>query len=591
MSKRVCALISLFITVVLMALGAYLHDTKRAIACPSWPLCPGKFTDQGLIYFHRMLALSLITISGYLSFTLGKQRDVESKWAHWFFLLVIVQALLGALTAVMQLPAVISFIHLLLSLVTLALIVVLHDSLDSNPTEVKGIPLPWLKDGLLGILILFFFQSLLGSLVRHTGAGAECGVGIDYLLVCKDKIAGGLSWWPLGWAAQLNVLHRASGILLFCLGLPVLVLGFFNFNSMSGVLAYKARNGALVAIVFLFIQVYSGFYNIASELAVHAKVVHLVFAAILLIFVLKTRLYQLKLERASFGAVQISRLGDMIELFKPRLAGLVMLTMLIGSLLTPGRIYFLDIFIASFFVFMVVASATTLNCWMEREIDAKMERTKHRALPAGRMGEKTALAIGLFLALVALPTLYFLVNPLTALLALTAHLCYLLAYTPLKKYSALALYVGAIPGALPPMMGWTAITGSMDVIAWLLFAILFVWQLPHFLAISIYYRGDYEAAGLKIFAEKNNFKKIMGHIFFYTAILALCAMGPRWWADFSRQYEICAIVLSLLFLSIAGSGFWVNSESNDSMCRWARLYFFASIIYLPLLLVALVFFK
>jgi len=239
---------------------------------------------------------------------------------------------------------------------------------------------------------------------------------------------------------------------------------------------------------------------------------------------------------------------------------------------------------------MVVASATTLNCWMEKDIDALMERTKQRALPSGRMKPKTALWIGLVLGLISLPALYFIVNPLTAFLGLLAHLMYLLAYTPLKRYSAAALFVGAVPGALPPVMGWTTLTGSMDVIAWCLFAILFVWQLPHFLAISVYYRGDYESAGIKIFARKSNFKSVRRDIFLYTGVLMACALAPVWWGDFGKHYEVSATILSLLFLAWSIYGFFIEN-TEDAMRQWARRYFFGSIIYLPLLLTAMVFFQ
>lgn len=590
MPKRIIALIALFLTMTLMALGAYLHDAELAQMCPSWPLCPGRVADQGIIYFHRTIALFLIIASGYLSFNLGKARSAHAKWAHWVFCLVLIQATLGALTAVFQMPAVISFVHLVLSLVTLALIVVLHHSLDESKVDFEGeLPL-WLKDGLLAILIFFFAQSVLGSLVRHTGAGSSCGLGVGHLLPCTDVMTNTISWWPNNSPAQLQMLHRLGGMTLFIFSLPILAIAFLRYANLGGLIAIKARNTALLAIALLFIQVYSGFYNIASSLAVHATVFHLVIASAMIAFVLKCRLYHLEMERARFGKIQISLFGDVLELFKPRLAGLVMVTMLIGALLVPGKLQFLEIAISTILIFMVVASATTLNCWMERDVDAKMERTRDRALPSGRMQPNVALWIGLILGAVSLPALYFIVNPLTAFLGLLAHVMYLLAYTPLKRHSATALFVGAVPGALPPVMGWTTLTGSMDATAWCLFAILFVWQLPHFLAISVYYRGDYEAAGIKIFARKTNFNSIRRDIFLYTAVLLACALAPSWWAGFGKNYEASATFLSLLFLALAIAGFFIQ-KSEDSMRYWARSYFFGSIIYLPLLLAAMVFFK
>ncbi len=590
MSYRVNAFFILVLTILLMSLGAYLHDAELGSNCPTWPLCPGKFSDQVLIYFHRFVALCLMLLSISLTLRLKKIQFNNLKWSYWVTGLILLQAILGALTAVLELPAIISFVHLILSLVTVAFIVVLHDSLaDKAESPKKELPV-YLKDLLLTLLILFFIQSLLGGLVRHTGAGSACGVGINNLLACTDQLSGTTSYWPFRAAGQLQMLHRFSGIVLFIFALPTLLIAFFSYSSLEGITSKKARNTALLSILLIFVQVYSGFYNIASSLAVHATVFHLILAAAMMAFILKTRLYHQELEISFGGKERTSFFTDTLELFKPRLAGLVMATMLIGALLAPGKIYILDIFISFGLIFMVVASATTLNCWMEKDLDALMERTKERALPSGRMKPQTAFAIGIILALVSLPALYFIVNPLTAFLGLLAHLMYLLAYTPLKKHSATALFVGAVPGALPPVMGWTTMTGSMDTIAWCLFAILFVWQLPHFLAISVYYRGDYEAAGIKVFARKTNFSAVRRDIFLYTGILMACALAPVWWGDFGKYYETSATVLSLGFLAWAIFGFFIEN-SEEASRQWARRYFFASIIYLPLLLAAMVFFQ
>ena len=587
MSNRLLAFIALILTLVLMALGAYLHDAELGVTCPSWPFCPGRVADNGIIYFHRFIALCLISVSGFLSFKLTRENSMVAKWANWSFGLILLQAILGALTAVFMLPAVISFVHLVLSLVTLSTLVVLHDGLREFKFSAATVSVPsWLKDALLIVLILFFAQSLMGSLVRHTGAGASCGLGVGHLLPCTEALTGNVSWWPTHSSAQLQMLHRLLGLCLFLVALPVFVIGFFRYSTLDNHLGILARNSSFIALIFLFVQVYSGFYNIASSLAVHATVFHLIVAACLMIFTLKTRLYH----QAMVPASDMTFLSDILELFKPRLAGLVMITMLIGALLVPGKIYFLDVFISTFLIFMVVASATTLNCWMERDVDAMMERTKNRALPAGRMKPATALIIGIVLGVISLPALYFIVNPLTALLGLIAHLMYLLAYTPLKKHSAAALFVGAVPGALPPVMGWTTLTGSMDATAWCLFAILFIWQLPHFLAISIYYRGDYESAGLKIYAQKSNFQALCRDIFLYTVVLMGCALAPHWWAGFGANYKIAAMILSLAFLALSIVGF-TKKHSEEAQRQWARMYFFGSIIYLPLLLAAMLFFN
>src|SRR5512136_3464233 len=149
---------------------------------------------------------------------------------------------------------------------------------------------------------------------------------------------------------------------------------------------------------------------------------------------------------------------------------------------------------------MVVGAANVLNNYLERDVDGLMRRTRERPLPAGRVEPGTALALGIALPAFAIPMLAFAANPLTALLALVALVSYAFVYTPMKRRTTAALFVGALPGAIPPLMGWTAATGRLDGRGLALFALLFVWQLPHFLAISIYLREDYARGGLKVFA-------------------------------------------------------------------------------------------
>ena len=143
----------------------------------------------------------------------------------------------------------------------------------------------------------------------------------------------------------------------------------------------------------------------------------------------------------------------------------------------------------------IATSACVLNCYIEKDLDAQMDRTKDRALPSGRLTPKQALFFGFSLIVVSLLGTYLTTNLLTTVLGLLAALLYLFAYTPLKKISPLAVFLGAVPGALPPLMGWTALTNQLTVPGIVLFAILFIWQIPHFLVISIYYSEDYKRRG------------------------------------------------------------------------------------------------
>ncbi|MGB5402026.1 MAG: heme o synthase, partial [Thermoanaerobaculia bacterium] len=193
------------------------------------------------------------------------------------------------------------------------------------------------------------------------------------------------------------------------------------------------------------------------------------------------------------------RLADLVELTKPRITLMVVLTALIGVLLSSGGSVDWGLAIHALFgTGLVAAGSAALNHVLERDLDALMERTADRPLPAGRMHPDTALLFGVGLAVAGLLELTLAVNLLTALLGAIALAGYIFVYTPMKRISSLATVVGAIPGALPPLMGWTAVSDRLELGGVVLFAILFLWQLPHFLAIAWMCREDYSRAGIPV---------------------------------------------------------------------------------------------
>src|SRR5574342_451168 len=191
---------------------------------------------------------------------------------------------------------------------------------------------------------------------------------------------------------------------------------------------------------------------------------------------------------------------DVLALGKPRLATLVVCTSAGGMWLAPGPRDAMRAAALLLGTTLVVGAANALNNWLERGVDGRMHRTRTRPLPAGRLEPWVALALGLSVPAVALPALGWFTNGLTATLAALALFSYVALYTHLKQRSPLALFVGAVPGAIPPLMGWTAVTGRVDLPGLALFGVLFFWQLPHFLAVSVYLRDDYARGGLRVFA-------------------------------------------------------------------------------------------
>ena len=200
----------------------------------------------------------------------------------------------------------------------------------------------------------------------------------------------------------------------------------------------------------------------------------------------------------STETLSATTLRDLLDLAKPRITTMVVFTTAMGLWLAPGSIGAARTALLLFGTALLVGSANILNCWYERETDGLMIRTRNRPLPAGRLEPGTALALGIACGVFAIPLLALAINPLTAVLGAIAHSTYVLVYTPLKKVSPWALELGAIPGAIPPLMGWTAATGTLSLPGWFLFGILFFWQIPHFLAIAIYLEDDYRRGGLKV---------------------------------------------------------------------------------------------
>ena len=276
--------------------------------------------------------------------------------------------------------------------------------------------------------------------------------------------------------------------------------------------------------------------------------------------------------------------ADLIDLAKPRINLMVMLTAGIGLLLGSGQMPPLGLALAVLAgTGLVAAGGSALNHHWERDTDRLMERTAGRPLPAGRMRPDVALGYGLMLSVAGLLLLALAINLLTALLGLIALIGYVLVYTPLKRITSLATVVGAVPGAIPPMMGWTAATGALDAGGWALFGILFFWQLPHFLAIAWICRDDYARAGLPVFTVGDASGVRTGRqMVLWAATLVPVSLLPAFLGLAGTTYLVGALLLGLALLGVS-VGF-LRRHSGAA----ARRLLLASVVYLPAVLVMLV---
>ncbi len=283
------------------------------------------------------------------------------------------------------------------------------------------------------------------------------------------------------------------------------------------------------------------------------------------------------------AAVTIGSIAqDLLSLCKPRLSGLVICTAAGGMGLAGGGISVTQLLTALFATAGTVGAANALNCYLERDGDRLMHRTKSRPLPAGRMEPAVALWFGVSLAALSLPALALGVNLLTGLLGLLAFVSYVFVYTPMKARSHHAMIVGALPGALPPLMGWTAVTGKLELPGLVLFGILFFWQFPHFLAIALFRKDEYAAAGLHSVPIDRGDEVSRRQLLLYTLPLLPLSLSLYPLKMAGLLYTSVAAVSGAAFLAAGVYGFVTRAGRV-----WAKRVFLGSLLYLTVLFLAL----
>lgn len=631
MALKHISLVTILVTFCLLSLGGVVHNTESSLACPDWPFCYAGFAQdadtlaaeaqaKGSSFYkisHRFLA----SLAGILNILLlffsyqNWQKTRSPQFLRAFRLsvlalfFILVQGAIGGITVLYELPTMVSTTHFAFSIIYLCVMILLDHELryfdqtgwSERHSDYKIFQKqfgqywqPLSKHLLYLGLVVLYFQMLLGAFVRHVGAGAACGVGPGTWNLCVEASTWSSAFWPNSHPAEIHMSHRLFALVTFaivsfvCLSL-FRQLRFFNIRAFSSHFTW-IKPILLLIPIGLLLQMGLGVATVYWKLAIIPTTFHLLVAATVFALLWKSYLLCGSLEKYYKFGPSHSFLSDLVELAKPRLAGLVMMTVLVGLALAPESINFFKALLALGLIFLVVAGAASLNCYIERDIDLKMERTRERALPSGRLSSQFALVFGVSILSLATLGLAFWINILTAFLGLLAALLYLLAYTPLKQKTPLAVYVGAIPGAIPPVMGWTTVMGEMSLLAWLLFFILFAWQLPHFLAISIYNARDYDAAAIRVYPNTLGVDKTVQGIFWLTLVLGVVAILPGVWEQASRSYTIVAVALSVAISLYALRAFFVP-KLEETINVWARRYFLATVAYLPLLLGAMIFLK
>ncbi len=583
--NKLLAFANLVLTFVLIALGAFAKNEINGLECASWPLCYGRSGEllfESYPMVHRAVAGLVILLHGILFFKIKKDDSPKKFFLNLGLVLLIIQSILGAVSSIYKFPTIMNTTHLFLSVAYFVVFARFVFALfDHNQLKIHFSTNQ--KDLLAGVIILCFIQLIIGSVLNHSTPRSICG-GAGNLFMCN-----GYEYWPELVSAKLHMVHRFLGVAIF------LIIGAYFITSFKVIKLY-ANSGDTKFVVLsgslFFTTIFHYFYTKYLFLYVNEAwpvVAHLTFALLMITVSYLLLDYKRFIELSSLGSSRHTTLSDMLELTKPRLGLLVVATMLTGVLISAEFVNFFSLSFALLLSTLVVASATTLNCLIELKVDSQMERTRDRALPSGRLSPRIALIQGVVLILISIPGLYFLVNWETALLGFIAFTSYLFAYTPMKRKTPFALYVGALPGAIPPVMGRTIVVGDFDLISLFLFIVLFIWQVPHFLAISIYHKEDYRKGGIKVYPHYYSDLKLLIVILVTTVMLAVSAIMPYFYNLADKAFLYSNLVLGVVFVLLSIFGFFAREE--EMFERWARKYFWGSIIYLPLVMLTFIFFS
>jgi protoheme IX farnesyltransferase len=270
--------------------------------------------------------------------------------------------------------------------------------------------------------------------------------------------------------------------------------------------------------------------------------------------------------------------ADVVALTKPRITMMAVLTAAGAMVLAPGAMPLTDALVSLLAIGLLVSGAGALNMFIERDVDGLMVRTRTRPLPAGRLNPPWGALVGAFLCALAFPLLVHSANAFTALLGAFSLFMYVLVYTPMKRTSAWAMILGAVPGAMPALMGYTASSGTIDPVAATIFAVLFFWQVPHFLAISIYRFQEYRDAGYVVFPDRSDYLytrigMAIGAVAVAVSTLALYLLDVG-----GGLYLAAALALGAYMLVAT-----LRAFTDEHVARRARKIFIATLIYQTLL--------
>ncbi len=572
-------------TYFLIVLGGLVRATGAGLACPDWPLCHGRlippFEPLVLIeWSHRFVAsvvglLTLVvTVASWRLRRAGQPGF--ARLGTLALILLAVQIGLGGLTVRHELTAGLVVAHLGTAMAFFATLIVLAVTATIGPAPKRHDPFRTLA---IVAVVATYGLVLVGGYVSASGAG----------LACPD--------WPLCYGQLLpsltgdvgaHLLHRFAAALA---GALIVITAAAAYRTQPRRPQLQAASA--IAVGLLILQVILGALNIEYRLADGVTVAHLataaaLFATLVVLAVLAHRLSESEAYRAQDAGVpgrpRVQRVMDYVALTKPRIIVLLLVTAFASMLIAaPGRVSPWLVLLTLAGGAMSAGSANAINQLLDRDIDALMARTKRRPIPSGRVTPPFAFAFAVLLGTVAFVEMAVLINLLAALLSLVALLFYVFVYTVwLKRSTPQNIVIGGAAGAVPPLVGWAAATGRLDLTAVILFLIVFLWTPPHFWALALFRQDDYARARVPMLPVIAGADETRKQILIYAVVLVISTILLYPLGGMGLLYVLSAAALGGAFVALA-----VRLWRERTTAAAVRVFGY-SIVYLALLFAAMV---
>jgi len=571
---RALVYLTLFVIFLVVVWGGVVRVTGSGLGCPDWPTCHGQFLPSldaatRIEWFHRFLGVAGgISGAALLIATLVAHRKDRRTvgLVVTAAVLYVLQAVIGGVVVLLELPDTWVTVHLANAELVLAVLTVLAVGVRwPNTIAARDRGAPWTAL-LLAATVGTYVLLLTGAYVRGAGASTACTTWP----LCDE---GSL---PLFGAAAIQMAHRFVSAIVGVVVLYACWLAWKHRREAEGLGPL-----AIATAVVFGAQVVLGAANPVTGFSPWALGAHPAAASLLWCCVVALTVVAWHPSVPSRAMV-----GDLVSLTKPEIMSLLLLTALGGMFLANRGIPTFGLLAATLIGGAAASGgASALNHYFDRDIDDLMRRTKRRPLPAGRVPDEWAIGMGIALNIIAFAVLAVFANVVAASLAILGTLFYIFVYTLwLKRTTVQNIVIGGAAGAIPPLVGWAAVTGSLDLEAWLLFAIVFFWTPAHFWALALLIRDDYARAGVPMLPVVRGEEATAWGILTYAVSLVPLSLLLFLGGGLGLLYLVAALALGLIFVGLAVRLIRAAAARRRAVARGIYLY---SLLYLALLFVAI----